>query len=95
MPAQSCEHLGRCQVQLVQQKCVRVNHADVVRVEQFYWKVCEVERDDRLPAARNGGGKHMSVVGVRQFDLRGYRSSILNKRSVERAVHQHQRAFEC
>lgn len=64
LPHRQADTLG-IQVQLIHQKQIRMAGANAVARQCALWDIIQVEGDDQIGPALNGGSQNMTVIRVR------------------------------
>lgn len=70
MVMRSLNYFVRGKIQKMDDEVIWVLSFDCVRPENLRWKVLQVRCHNHVGASANGGGKHVTIVLVRQFQTR-------------------------
>lgn len=64
-----CGHHGWFEICQIQDKLIRVACDDPERLERLGWEILHIHGNDRMRAAKDGCGEHVSIIGIRQREL--------------------------
>lgn len=64
LAAQGVDHVGRAQVELVEQEGVLADHMDVVGAGCLWREIAEILGDQDLSATPDGGGQDMPIFRI-------------------------------